>query len=361
MKTSFARASLRAGWGIAAAATAAGAALLIGAAIPRAATAGAGPNASCTSSNPCIMETNNGTGNGLEGVSLNRNGVAGVTKFASTSTTNFHAGIFGLDSSHTGTFDAGVWGKSASGDGGLFQSDGSGNGIIATAINGEGIGTLSTNGIGGRFIGPNFVGVDAEGGFNQGDGTIYPALSVVGESSVNGPPDLIDACPVGVGDPCQSLFSVLALDQSGNLTIAGQIFTTGSCSTGCAAGPGGTRKRVLSYAPKETVPTMEDFGEAQLVRGQAYVPLGRDFANVIDRGATYLVFITPEGDNRGLYVTGKTAAGFAVRESMGGRSSIAFQYRIVAKPIGSAAARLPMIQTRVGRGPVVSNAAELRR
>ena len=351
--------ALRRSAAIVASAAATGAALLIAAALPHVARAGAGPFSTCNSPNPCLQWTNTGAGNAIKGISDNGNGLVGITKYPNTPT-SIHAGVYGLDFSTSGFSNAGVFGQSANGQGGLFKSNG-GNAIIATSINGEGIGTKSTNGIGGRFIGPNFVGVDAEGGFNQGDGTVYPALSVVGVNNVNGPPDLIDACPVGVGDPCQSLFSVLALDQSGNLTIAGQIFTSGSCSIGCSVVNGGTRKRVISYAPKQTVPTMEDFGEAQLVRGQAYVPLGRDFANVIDRGAAYLVFITPEGDNRGLYVTDKTASGFTVRESQGGKSTIGFQYRIVARPYGDSAPRLPMVASRTGRGPTVDNSLQLRR
>jgi hypothetical protein len=87
---------------------------------------------------------------------------------------------------------------------------------------------------------------------------------------------------------------------------------------------------------------MEDTGEAQLVDGRAYVRIDDALANVIDRGAEYSVFITPEGDNRGLYVTQKSPTGFAVRESQSGRSTLAFAYRIVAKPYADVSSRLPM-------------------
>lgn len=55
------------------------------------------------------------------------------------------------------------------------------------------------------------------------------------------------------------------------------------------------------------------------------------------------MFVTPEGPNAGLYVTGKTAAGFTVRENPGGHSSIGFAYRIVATPAGAARGRLPLM------------------
>jgi len=65
-----------------------------------------------------------------------------------------------------------------------------------------------------------------------------------------------------------------------------------------------------------------------------------EFASVIDRGSDYAVFLTPEGDNRGLYVAQRTPSGFVVRESQSGRSTLAFSYRIVATPYASTERRL---------------------
>ena len=58
------------------------------------------------------------------------------------------------------------------------------------------------------------------------------------------------------------------------------------------------------------------------------------------------MLITPEGDTRGLFVAARTPGAFSVRETMGGRSSIAFGYRIVAHPFGVNEPRLPMVQMR---------------
>lgn len=77
-------------------------------------------------------------------------------------------------------------------------------------------------------------------------------------------------------------------------------------------------------------PWFEDFGSAKLRRGRAVVRLDANFATVIKRG-DYRVFPAPEGDCRGLYVRRKSAASFEVRELMGGKSSIAFSYRIVGR------------------------------
>jgi hypothetical protein len=94
---------------------------------------------------------------------------------------------------------------------------------------------------------------------------------------------------------------------------------------------------------------MEDFGEGQLTNGSAYVRIDRAFANAIDQSSDYLVFITPDGDSKGLYVTMRSPNGFEVRESGGGRSTLQFSYRIVAKPYGSTEARLPLTHDAIER------------
>ena len=73
----------------------------------------------------------------------------------------------------------------------------------------------------------------------------------------------------------------------------------------------------------------EDFGTAKLKRGRTVVKLDADFAKVIKRG-DYRVFLTPEGDCRGLYVRRKSAS-FEVREFGDGKSDVAFSYRIVGR------------------------------
>jgi hypothetical protein len=64
------------------------------------------------------------------------------------------------------------------------------------------------------------------------------------------------------------------------------------------------------------------------------------FASTVNTGEAYRVFLTPNGDSKGLYVASKTAAGFEVREQGGGTSNISFDYRIVAKRQGYESVRL---------------------
>lgn len=86
---------------------------------------------------------------------------------------------------------------------------------------------------------------------------------------------------------------------------------------------------ISTYSHESRLPTIEDFGEARLEAGQAYVRLNPDFASVTTRG--YYVFVTPLGPTQGLYVSHRTAAGFYVRENLSGRSNVAFDYRIVGE------------------------------
>jgi hypothetical protein len=98
-------------------------------------------------------------------------------------------------------------------------------------------------------------------------------------------------------------------------------------------------QRVLAYAPESATETIEDVGTAQMV-GTANVRLDPAFAAITDR-RWYYVFLTPLGDTRGLYVSLKAASAFQVREVECGRSTLNFDYRIVAHPIDATNDRLP--------------------
>ena len=127
----------------------------------------------------------------------------------------------------------------------------------------------------------------------------------------------------------------------GDVNASGTITGGVKCRpTTCPAGA-----KLAAYAPVDALPTMEDFGRAQVVGGAATVRFDGAFASTIDGSKDYHVFLTAEGDNRGLYVSRRTPLGFSVAESMNGHSTLAFSYRIVAHPYGSTAARLPVIPT----------------
>jgi hypothetical protein len=102
----------------------------------------------------------------------------------------------------------------------------------------------------------------------------------------------------------------------------------------------GSRKVALSAieAPENW---FEDAGSAHLSNGEAVVNLESVFGQTVNSEVDYHVFLTPNGDCKGLYVAQKSASSFVVRELGGGTSSVVFDYRIMAKRKGYEQIRLP--------------------
>jgi hypothetical protein len=82
-----------------------------------------------------------------------------------------------------------------------------------------------------------------------------------------------------------------------------------------------------------------------LQNGSATIHLDPTYAETVNTTIEYHVFLTPNGDCAGLYVAQKTPTAFEVRELRGGKSSVAFDYRIVAKRLGLESLRLEVIST----------------
>jgi hypothetical protein len=95
----------------------------------------------------------------------------------------------------------------------------------------------------------------------------------------------------------------------------------------------GTRDVAL-YAVESPENWFEDYGGGTLANGSATVTLDPVFAQTVNTGTSYRVFVTPNGDCRGLYVTSKTPTSFEVHELGGGQANIDFDYRIIAKRKG---------------------------
>ncbi len=121
------------------------------------------------------------------------------------------------------------------------------------------------------------------------------------------------------------------------------------------------QKMVALYAVEAPGNWFEDYGSEHLENGAATVTLDPTYAQTVNTGMEYHVFLTPGGDCNGLYVTNKTANSFEVRELKGGHSNIAFDYRIIAKRNGYEQIRLadktammkavPAQAARLGRKP----------
>jgi hypothetical protein len=299
----------------------------------------------CKTVAACLEGSNTGTGAGVTGVSSGSSGLLGETTFASSGASNAKYGVYGRDLSKSGTNDAGVAGTSSRGTG-VVGSSTTGIGMSASSTKGTSALTATSNaanaetirssdesaagGISVNAISSNGIGLQAStSGSGNADFGVYAE-----NFSSNANSAAVYAFTNGAAAFRSSGFFV---DGFGNINTTGEVYTSGTCSSGCV------RRRVKSYAPKDASPTIEDAGEAQLRGGAVWVPLDPAFANVIDPQQRYIVLITPEGDTRGLYVARRTGAGFSVRETMGGRSGIPFAYRIVAHPLGAHEPRLPFV------------------
>jgi hypothetical protein len=119
---------------------------------------------------------------------------------------------------------------------------------------------------------------------------------------------------------------VCTVDVSGNLYCSG--------SKSAVVPVDGGAKKVALYAIEAPENWFEDAGSAQLSNGSAVIQLENMFGQAVNTGIDYHVFLTPNGDCKGLYVSQKSATSFEVHELGGGTSSIAFDYRIMAKRKG---------------------------
>jgi len=122
------------------------------------------------------------------------------------------------------------------------------------------------------------------------------------------------------------------------IDVSGSLACTGSKSAVVPV-DGGSRKVAL-YAIEGPENWFEDAGGAQLHGGEAVVSLEPVFGQTVNTDVDYRVFLTPNGDCKGLYVAQKSATSFVVRELGGGTSNIAFDYRIMAKRRGFEQVRL---------------------
>ncbi|MBV9271044.1 MAG: hypothetical protein JO165_08120, partial [Candidatus Eremiobacteraeota bacterium] len=310
------------------------------------------------------------TGTGVQGVSATHAGVVGQSTSTSAAgdggdfsaagngsgvtatAVNGGTGLFASSHTGVGVFGQGSEGIEASdrGSGDDFLASGNG-GHLFRAINSSAVDvfTLNDNGdinaTGPATVGPvvgsaGIIGTSDEIGVRgtlQGTPTGAIQAGVVGDNGSGNSTAAIYANGFGgmlfVGNNFNGQ-NVFTVDDAGNVFIQGNVNASSYSTHTAVRTMQRTRNggEVETYAPEGAAPTMEDFGEARLIGGTGYVPLKSSFGSAIDHNQPYLVFITPQGVTRGpLNVVQKDLRGFTVRES-GGSSSVAFDYRIVAKP-----------------------------
>jgi hypothetical protein len=134
-----------------------------------------------------------------------------------------------------------------------------------------------------------------------------------------------------------------------SFTGSGDTACTGTLKSVVATTGSAGKQRVETYSVQSAENWFEDAGTAQLVNGAARVDLESVFGKTVNTGVEYHVFLTPDGDCKGLYISAKTGSGFEVRELGGGASSIAFEYRIMAKRVGYENVRLKNVTARFNK------------
>ena len=277
-------------------------------------------------------------------------GVSGLN----LATTGAAAGVYGTSSSNGGY---GVEGVNAAGTGG-------GTGIFGTASGPDGFGVKGVNDQG--------TGVEGEGGFvgvaglasgssntsrlfsgspgvwgDTGGAAESEFVGVVGTADDNSAGNFFNNSPQAtlfLGNDSVANGSDLVLVAQGdkfggscNIDVAGDLTCNGSVT---AAVPAGGSRQVALNTISSPEHWFEDAGSGQLSNGESVVHIEAVFGETVNTGVEYHVFLTPNGDCRGLYVSQKSPTSFVVRELGGGHSSIAFDYRIMAKRAGYEKVRL---------------------
>jgi hypothetical protein len=302
------------------------------------ATAGTGGGAvghSWSPNGPGVTGINNASGGSAIGVSgwtnSSHTGI-GVQGKADSAPNGY--GVVGLNSATSGT-GAGVHGESSSPSGsaveGLnFATSGEeaigvyGQSASSLGAGVEGLNTSTSghaDGVYGESVSPNGRGVTGTNLATSGD-----AVGVNGETSSP------DGYAVAGVNSAKSGRSVGVYGETGNTSTGFGVLSKGKIGTTSVVISGfpflGSLRAVYSMASPEC--WLEDFGSADLVDGAADVALDAVFSAAV-RTDSYKVFVVAEGDCSGLYVAAKGEQGFTVRELQGGKATVPFSYRVVAR------------------------------
>jgi hypothetical protein len=136
---------------------------------------------------------------------------------------------------------------------------------------------------------------------------------------------------------------VFYTDTAGDGVFSGKVTADGGFATVVKTRGGG---HVNPYGAMSTEAILEDTGTARIIGGAGAVRFDRAFAQSIETSRGYQVFLTPDGDTRGLYVAQKYEGGFIVRETERGHDSLDFDWRVVAHPYGASTQRLPVLDIK---------------
>jgi hypothetical protein len=327
------------------------------------------------------------SGNGVYGTTSGGNGAAGVSGNSSTTTENgsgvagtavgaYNAGVYG---SATGSHGFGIFGNGGGTGGsvgvlgqtadsagyGLSGSNtaSSGYGVYGTGVSGgvygfagtrtgygvQGVGiSLSATGAsqagngagvyGDTSVSTNLAGV--AGSSDDNNGGVFFNNSTVGDAALQASSFSMDMTP---GDVSIFNASTPYLSKACNIDGGADLTCTGTIS---GSNVTAVQRHVLTYAVQSAENWTEDAGGGKLSGGHAHIALEAQFAQVVNTADDYHVFLTPEGDCKGLYVANKEPSGFDVRELGGGTANVPFSYRIMAKRLGHEKERLADVTER---------------
>jgi hypothetical protein len=255
---------------------------------------------------------------GNAGSSTGSNGVVGygATGVAGNSTITGSYGTYGSGSTgvwgnSTGTgANVGVYGTSTSGGPGVYGVSGAPSNITPQ---------YTTIGVWGDTNGENSTAVSGTAILGTAGAFVNDSASSFTLGAINEAPSYDTAYAFYAGSPN---YGGCYIDIHGNFACSGS-------KSAVVPVDGGSRKVAL-YAVEAPENWFEDFGSGQLSNGSARIALEPTFAQTVNTDLEYHVFLTPNGDCRGLYAANKTANSFEVRELGGGRSNISFDYRITA-------------------------------
>ncbi|HEV2351595.1 MAG TPA: hypothetical protein VG028_17325 [Terriglobia bacterium] len=267
-------------------------------------------------------------------------GRAAISGFNSGTTND---GVDGYATNASGT-GYGVYGESDSGSGyGVYGlSTAADIGVVGVANGTGGYGVYGSGTYGGVFAGNVFTSGYVEGltgngtalyGFSTSTVASTPTLYLENDDSTSAGDWIFDAVGGSYGGQC-------------TIDVSGNFFCTGTLGA-VAATP--TNAKVGLFNVQSSENWVEDYGSGALVNGVANIQISPDFAATVSTGAGYHVFLTPNGDCQGLFVTQKGPTSFQVHEMKGGKSNIQFDYRIVAHRMGYETARLPDLTAKFQR------------
>jgi hypothetical protein len=315
---------------------------------------------SSNTNTPAVSAVSTGTGPAVRGSSRSRSFGSGV--FGMCVSPDAYA-VAGVNSATSG-LAIGVAGQTASSQG--------------SAVTGLNFATSGSKAIGvyGQSASPNGAGVEgfttatsgtpsgvygespAPGGYGVSGANTATSGAALGVQGLSASPD--GYAVAGVNN-AKSGRSVGVYGETGNTDTGFGVLCKGRLAATSTIVSGflllGTTRTLYSMASPEC--WIEDFGSADLVDGAAKVPLDPAFAAAV-RTDSYNVFVVPEGDCRGLYVAEKGQQGFTVRELQGGKASVPFSYRVVARRQDVDAPRLaevdlsPLVSRTRDRAPRVA-------